>query len=107
MGDEMMCSECTANASTIGPTAKAYMEYFGGRTETVLRDLESNFNHSVFMPNCYEHGADMCMKAGPRIDGQSYNTSLSDWFYRGAHHAHYDTCGDFPCSKVCDCASRL
>jgi len=105
LAGEMLCSDCSSNSSEASSKVKSYMAYFGNRSEEVLRDLESNFNHSVFMPNCYKHTGNLCMKGGPRIDGHTYNSSLSDWFFNDVHHAHYDDCGEFPCSEVCDCSN--
>lgn len=80
-----------------------YMTYFGSHTESTLRGLEKEKGHSVFMPSCFTHVEDMCMTAGPVIDGFQYADALSTWFFKGVHHSLYDTCGDLPCSSVCEC----
>lgn len=104
---EMFCDECTDNETAISDKARGYMAYWGKQTESVLREFATGFNHSVYMPNCFQHGGNLCMKGGLSIDGYTFNTSLSDWFFNGIHHAHLDACGDFPCSKTCGCSTSL
>jgi hypothetical protein len=103
MPNEMLCKDCTGNASEASDSVKGFMSFFGQQTERTLHRLESEHGHSVFMPNCYEHTKDLCMRAGPLIQGHSYSDSVSDWFFKGHHQAHYDTCGEFPCNPQCSC----
>jgi len=106
ISNEFLCQGCNSYPGNSGKKVQGYMTYFGNRTENTLRDLADNFGHSVFMPNCFAHTDNMCMKGGLIIDGESYNTSLSDWFFQGHHHTHFDVCGELPCSQVCDCHSK-
>merc|ERR1711920_546857 len=62
IGGEFLCVGCTDNETAIGKTPKGYMAYFGNHTEVTLRDLASNFGHSVFMPNCFKHTENMCVR---------------------------------------------
>lgn len=100
---QMLCSDCTSDKNKVTKTARDYMAYFGNHSELTLRELDREFGHSVFMPNCYEHTDNLCMRGGPTIAGQSYGSALNDWFSNGKHESLYDDCGDFPCSKICDC----
>lgn len=103
MQGEFLCLGCSSNASEVTVKGRDYMTYFGNHTEATLRDLADNFGHSVFMPNCYKHTSNLCIAGGLAINGESYNSSLRDWFFNGKHYALYDNCGEFPCSQTCDC----
>lgn len=106
MGGEFLCGSCTDDPNNITKEARAYMAYFGKRTEDTLIDLATNFGHSVFMPNCWRHTRNLCMLGGLNIQGDTYSSSLAAWFFHGKHFALYDDCGEFPCSQTCECQPR-
>merc|ERR1712224_497421 len=95
---EYLCRSCTSNKSEASNMVQKYMSYFGKNMEATLRELNQQFKHSVFMPNCFQHFGNLCMKGGISIDGHTYNKSLSNWFFNGAQYGLFDSCGDFPCS---------
>ena len=60
----------------------------------------------LFMPSCWAHTSDLCMKEGPRVKGVTFSQSLGDWFHGGNEVPHQlvDDCqGDDPCNAACHC----
>ena len=60
----------------------------------------------LFVPSCYSHTGNMCMKGGTRIGGVSLAESLHDWLVGGSTVPHQlvDTCaGQDPCNPACEC----
>jgi hypothetical protein len=81
LNNEFLCTACNSHPAEGAHKVRSYMSYFGNHTEATLRDLASTFGHSVFMPNCFQHTGNLCMKGGLAIQEQSYSSSLSDWFF--------------------------
>ena len=108
--------------------AKArFLRYFGNRTSAGIVAMVQNgsdvsssarrppattSHHSkldadgLWVPSCYSHTGNMCMRGGTRVRGVSLAASLYDWFVRGSAQPHQlvDDCpGEDPCNPSCEC----
>ena len=78
------------------------------KKNTTLAGATKTPPDGLFMPSCFEHTGDLCMKGGPRVRGVGFAESLGDWvFGRGAAPAQLvDDCapaGSDPCNPSCSC----
>lgn len=94
-----------------GKRAK-YIRYFGNKTiEGIAHSVLTHGPNKVhpdgiFMPSCWAHTGNLCVRGGSIIQGTSYAQSLSDWFHGGNAHSHQliDDCkGADPCNSYCAC----
>ena len=91
-----------------------YKRYFGNITQLDLgakvlaHGGKKTPADGLFMPSCFQHTGDLCMRGGPRVKGVGFAESLGDWvFGRGAApHQLVDDCapaGSDPCNPSCAC----
>ena len=87
-----------------GAAKAAYLEYFGARTRAGI--VASVLNNSakadgLFVPSCYQHTDNLCMKGGSRVGGVSYAAALADWC-GGTQRRVVEQCsGSEPCNPSC------
>jgi len=107
---------CPCSQINVAST-RHFIAHFG---ETVLDGYNSSFNSTrglakgdgAFMPSCYVHTEDFCIRGGPRINHNGNDIKLSEilgkWFNEGdpAKASTYqlvEDCGDMPCNTKCMC----
>ena len=90
--------------------AKAgYLRYFGRQTISgIAAQGVSKPNDALWMPSCYEHTGNLCMRNdSTRVNGVSFAEALDAWFAgRDGPHRRIDDCNadtDDPCNTNCAC----
>ena len=87
-----------------GAAKAEYLDYFGARTRAGI--VASVLNNSakadgLFVPSCYQHTDNLCMKGGSRVGGVSYAAALADWC-GGTQRRVVEQCsGSEPCNPEC------
>ena len=97
----------------------AYLRYFGRQSASGIAEAVTagpkKGTDGLFMPSCYQHTGNLCMRSGSRVRNVSYAALLADWFESpGAGrlpHVLLDDCNaaagtDDPCNAFCDCPAR-
>ena len=85
-----------------------YIAYFGNQTRRGIGDaVNATAKDALWMPSCWQHTGDLCMRGGPAIRGLRMGGALQEWWLsRGsAERVWIDSCGDalLPCNAECDC----
>ncbi len=91
-----------------------YKRYFGAKTVTDLgaqvlaHGATKTPADGLFMPSCFQHTGNLCMRGGPTVRGTKLAASLADWFFDVGAVAHtlVDDCapvGSDPCNTFCQC----
>ena len=93
-----------------------YVRYFGRQTMAGIAHKvmygPKNSTDGLFMPSCYAHGDNFCLRPGSTVvRGLRYGSVLADWFHghRQLPHLLFDDCNarlgtDDPCNPMCTCA---
>ena len=99
----------------------AFLRYFGrqsagaGSIASAIANASANAsaNDGLFMPSCYQHTGNLCMRSGSRVRNVSYAEVLADWFEgrNRVPHVLLDDCNavigtDDPCNTFCDCPGQ-
>ena len=87
--DELLCP-CSRD-----PKVKVVAEWmadYANKSAASMREFLAGHQASAaFMPACFDHTGDLCMKHGPTVvtptypAGIDYRTALSAWFFGRAH----------------------
>jgi len=93
-----------------------YKAYFGNVTvsdlaaKVLAHGATKTPADGLFMPSCFEHTGNLCMKGGPSVKGTKLAASLADWFFDEGKVAHalVDDCAPAssssgPCNTFCKC----
>jgi hypothetical protein len=87
-----------------------FLRYFGNQTASgLIRSVQTSPKAALdglFVPSCYAHTNNLCLRRGSRVRNVSYASSLHDWtLERGdVPHQLVDDClGDDPCNAHCGC----
>ena len=63
----------------------------------------------AFVPSCYKHTSNLCIRGGPEIENTKLSDVLGPWFLEGdpevaSQYKKLDTCGSsLPCNTKCHC----
>eukprot|EP00750_Incisomonas_marina_P018640 INCI3081.1.p2 GENE.INCI3081.1~~INCI3081.1.p2 ORF type:complete len:135 (+),score=13.95 INCI3081.1:74-478(+) len=91
--------------------AEQYKEYYGKlMLDAMQQVIESPKNDGLFMPSCYDHTDNLCMKQGPSVQNATFADALWNWYSETDTHAIHlvDDCNaklgvDGPCNSYCKC----